>query len=57
MVSSLNREITNLPKLIVRPVILFNVMLLQPHNCFRVVHPLEGPLGWLEVLERSQPPI
>lgn len=39
-----------LSELIVCPIILFDVMLLQPDDGVRVVHPLEGPLGGLEVL-------
>lgn len=43
-----------LSELIVCPIILFDVMLLQPDDGVRVVHPLEGPLGGLEVLEKME---
>lgn len=43
-----------LSELIVGPIILFDVMLLQPDDGIRVVDPLEGPLGGLEVLGRME---
>lgn len=46
---SLNLK-TNLSKLVVGPIILFNVVLLKPRNGIRIVHPFKRLLGGLEVL-------
>lgn len=46
--------ITNLSKLIKCPIILLDVVLSQPHNGVRVVHPLERTFGRLEVLQEEK---
>lgn len=41
-----------LSKFIEGPVIFLDVVLFQPLNGLCVVHPSEGPLGWLEILKK-----
>lgn len=42
-----------LSKLVVGAVILLDVVLSEPFDGFTVVHSLERPLGWFEVLEET----
>lgn len=45
----------HLSKLVVGAIVLLDVVLFEPLNGFSVVHPLERPLGWFEVLGETTP--